>query len=537
MYTQSNALTRVSWLAATIAAVAFTTAGAQTRRTVVEREHQPPRSLMQEEGNPVGIETFAVERCLDCSEGSLRVVILRSRVTGDVSHYRAGTDPEFNGASWLPYTPEARFALRGRGGSHTVYFQVRGKSLRAEPGTLVERAAPAKQSSGNERPASSTIKNQRPAGDPGYVLSKTVSAFYAIERRITVASIGDSYAAGEGSPDRIGSPTANGAWLSEQCHRSARNGRAVAIAKLTELYGPSTAAGTEFLFKDVACSGATINTGLLGPYAGVPHGGRIHPAVPAQLDQVEAWLAENDIEQLDVLLIGIGGNDVGFSFLISRCVSPIPLTTRCDRSEEVRYTLENGDLGHRTELIGFDLLGEAFDRLAERIERIGPRHVMITEIPDPTRDENGRFCGCGGDGGCFDDGFVIRPEHLRWGNIIPIETQRLPALLPDLGASTAMLHLEEAAWVYTNVLTRLNQTFASVARRHGWIYVGGLMSDTREHGLCAPADERWFNTFHDAWVRQGDLFGSIHPNEKGYQALGTRIVERMVETLELDGGR
>jgi hypothetical protein len=65
-------------------------------------------------------------------------------------------------------------------------------------------------------------------------------------------------------------------WQSEQCHRSALAGPARparAIEQADER--------TSVTFLHLACSGATINDGLLGSYAGIEPGARLPPQVTA----------------------------------------------------------------------------------------------------------------------------------------------------------------------------------------------------------------------------------------------------------------
>ncbi|MCZ7588078.1 MAG: hypothetical protein M5U27_04295 [Gaiella sp.] len=101
-----------------------------------------------------------------------------------------------------------------------------------------------------------------------------------------IASIGDSYAAGEGTMVRNGDFDANGvlraggseeAWggftelgasfagnlRADLCHRSRHAGAAVAARTLQDRYP-----GIRIVFRSFACSGATIPKGLLGPYVG-----------------------------------------------------------------------------------------------------------------------------------------------------------------------------------------------------------------------------------------------------------------------------
>lgn len=107
-------------------------------------------------------------------------------------------------------------------------------------------------------------------------------------------ALGDSYTAGPGiifqQPDPVG------------CHRSDHN------------YPHLVARARGSALRDVSCSGA--DTGDLfspQPVFGGPN--------PPQLQAVDA--------EVDVVTLQIGGNDIGFSEILERCGSPLPLGTPC----------------------------------------------------------------------------------------------------------------------------------------------------------------------------------------------------------------
>jgi hypothetical protein len=92
-----------------------------------------------------------------------------------------------------------------------------------------------------------------------------------------VVSIGDSVASGEGNPDATPHT-----WLEPRCHRSLRSGAALA-ARAVEL-GDRHSVVT---FVPLACSGATIEEGLLNPYDGIEKDASKGP-LPPQVDQLLA---------------------------------------------------------------------------------------------------------------------------------------------------------------------------------------------------------------------------------------------------------
>jgi len=77
---------------------------------------------------------------------------------------------------------------------------------------------------------------------------------FSIGKTYRVALMGDSFAAGEGSPNVSGQR-----WNSNPCHRSNENGRSAAMRRLqTNIAGSLGIARNQLQFIDVACSGATV---------------------------------------------------------------------------------------------------------------------------------------------------------------------------------------------------------------------------------------------------------------------------------------
>ena len=118
-----------------------------------------------------------------------------------------------------------------------------------------------------------------------------------------IVSVGDSVASGEGNPASSGRR-----WLRPaRCHRAEVSGQRIAAA---ELIGANPDSGLRFI--SYACSGATIDHGLLGAFR--PR--RFEPAEPPQLDRVDDLTPRGSI---DALMISIGANDIGFSKIFTFC--------------------------------------------------------------------------------------------------------------------------------------------------------------------------------------------------------------------------
>jgi lysophospholipase L1-like esterase len=104
--------------------------------------------------------------------------------------------------------------------------------------------------------------------------------------------LGDSTAAGLGNP-----PLAHPTTLDSACHRS------------VDAYAADLAAVNNWNVLNLACSGATIQAGILGPQ----HLGRV--TAPAQLAQARK------ATHASVVIVSIGANDVGWSGLVRLCAA------------------------------------------------------------------------------------------------------------------------------------------------------------------------------------------------------------------------
>jgi hypothetical protein len=122
--------------------------------------------------------------------------------------------------------------------------------------------------------------------------------------------LGDSYASGDGNPRNID------AWLSDPngefdpyyddvaCKRSVHAGPVQAALALE-----SSSKKSSVTVIDVSCSGATILTGVLGPF---PFAGQ----ETSQIEQVQAIIGNRPI---DIVALSAGGNDIGFTSILSTC--------------------------------------------------------------------------------------------------------------------------------------------------------------------------------------------------------------------------
>jgi lysophospholipase L1-like esterase len=309
-------------------------------------------------------------------------------------------------------------------------------------------------------------------------------------RDLLVVTIGDSVSSGEGNPD--GPSLVDPRWLERRCHRSMRSGAAQSALALEA--GSPRSAVTLFA---LGCSGATVPTGLLGPYAGVEPSRR-RGDLPPQLDELDALQARRPV---DAVLVSVGANDVHFGPIARFCIS----VSRCETRR-----FDPGAPGHQAApgtpaadaviAAALSELPARYDALAARLRAAGiaPERVVIVEYFDPTHDEHGETCRAA-----------------------------LPGITQD-----------EAAWASDAIVTPLNTQVRLAALRHGWHLVSGVQDAFLAHGICARGQARWVRRIEESLGRGSGLSGPLHPNGLGHLATAALISPALAATVgeETTGG-
>jgi F5/8 type C domain/GDSL-like Lipase/Acylhydrolase family len=354
---------------------------------------------------------------------------------------------------------------------------------------------------------------------------------------LLVVAIGDSYGAGEGAPDFAKTDTSDAQWQSKRCHRSVRSAASKAAVAL-EREDPKTSV----TFISFACSGATIASfgyykpglfnGLnlfnysIGDFLGInpydlgdplrPVGSGItgiyrgiepvrddfdtHYYLPSQIDQARNAIripGTNNYRPIDALIMSAGGNDMGFSKIATVCV----LHTKC-YNHPVRNRFA-GQYGQPDEVTlserfmqDWGAMPSIFDYLQSNLHALNPKHTFIVEYPDSTTDSNG-----------------VRCQRI------------LNDVLPSFGVFE--LTQVEVDWVSSQVVPRMNEALTNAAFKHGWTFVDGVTAAYHQHGYCASDANRYINNTEDSSNKQGglsfDTTGTLHPNDRGYQAIADRI--------------
>ncbi len=202
-------------------------------------------------------------------------------------------------------------------------------------------------------------------------------------RDLLVVGLGDSYASGEGNPDSS-SPVR---WQDRRCHRSARSFEALTAARLEAATEKSSVT-----FVSLACSGASIPTGMLGGYAGIePSGGGM---LPPQVAAMQALIGRRTPT---AVLVSIGINDLGFGSIARFCfddgVDQAAAATIDCWSKPFPKAASPATLQASVRALAA-LLPARYAQLAAGLQQAGipTSRVYVTEYPSATRDAQGNTC-------------------------------------------------------------------------------------------------------------------------------------------------
>lgn len=313
-----------------------------------------------------------------------------------------------------------------------------------------------------------------------------------------VVSIGDSVASGEGNPEYPGA-FGPSRWQSSRCHRSsiASPARAALALEASDPYTSTT-------FVHLACSGARVGSGLLGPYMGIDPPREAAP-LPPQIEELERI---DRAREVDAVLLSVGANDVYFGPLVAFCIHHRNCTERpFDPQDPGEVEPGERPLAQVVEA-ALARLPAKYAALAERLATVvAPSRTLIVDYFDPTRDEAGAFCR--------NIGF------------------------PDPLFGTGQIDRREAEWASTELLGPLNREVGAAARAAGWTEVTGVAEAFRSHGYCA--EEPWVRRLVESVVSQkGNRFfsrvaGVLHPNADGHRETALLLGSALQRALGGEG--
>ncbi|MBI3674924.1 MAG: hypothetical protein HY245_16200, partial [Rhizobiales bacterium] len=333
----------------------------------------------------------------------------------------------------------------------------------------------------------------------------------AAARDILIVGLGDSFASGEGNPDRpvafgdvrryrnlypLRQPndiTGSAQWTDRLCHRSLY-GQQLRAALQLAIENPRIA----ITFLDYACSGAGVDAGLLGPQtyvervseADVSSRPMAHPLSGGNRDSQifrvlkelcadkpeqsgDQWLCprNNFRRTIDFVFLSVGGNDIGFSNVVAWA------TLRDGVSASIASffgaTVSADEFARRMR----DVLPGAYARLAKALEvalpvysaadRVfDPSRVILTAYPDLVTDENGAICQAA-DGQAPEDTYPANQSLDMFNGWLAARANRLAAVRAQFGL--------------------LYKEMRDLAGDHGWTFAGHIYADKmfEGHGFCA----------------------------------------------------
>ncbi len=349
-------------------------------------------------------------------------------------------------------------------------------------------------------------------------------AVKAAVSNILMVALGDSYASGEGNPRNVESWLTEGGllsrftpyWDDDPCNRSTRGAPAQAALALEQ-----SSPKTSVTLVDVACSGATVAAGVLGPFAAVGQS-------KSQIEQVRQIIGDR---QIDLVTLSVGGNDVGFASVLTACASdancPIGAPPRgiltgyptLQAGVQARtaqlpaaYARIAGCLGGASCSVTGPGAGSAPLRMAPGAQ------ILPTLYPDITRAPNGAPC----------DYLTIRAANMAWA--------RDTTLVPTPAATYDYLTTSRTPVTFPLASGTLNQQIAATTTL-GWTPVTGSWSasgDSAEgHGICA-GDRAWA---FGLTALNGMSSASFHPNPVGQFVIATALAGAMKPAVSLSTAR
>lgn len=326
-------------------------------------------------------------------------------------------------------------------------------------------------------------------------------------RNILIVAMGDSYASGEGNPRNVDAWLREGApfrpyWDDDPCNRSVLGAPSRAALELEE-----SSRVTSVTLVNVTCSGATVARGILGAQVG-------NGQTSSQLEQAAQII---DGHEADVVLLSIGGNDVGFTSVLQACA----LSNNCPLSKPPAGvlgsypTVQSGvqartgqlpaDLDRIAACLGTESCTLKDGRVTAGLPMAPGARVLPTLYPDITRAADGQACSY----------LTLTRSDFAWA--------RSTMLLPDPPRPYPYLTTSGATVPLPMDSGSLNEVLAATFRLSGWQPVLGTWQASGDsptgHGVCAGGD---------AWVfgvttLAGFSSASFHPNPRGQEAMGRAI--------------
>ncbi len=336
-------------------------------------------------------------------------------------------------------------------------------------------------------------------------------SLHAAVRDLLIVGMGDSFASGEGNPDRAvtfssdqryhnlyparakSDITGNGQWIDRLCHRSLY-GHQLRAALQIAIEHPQAAV----TFLGYSCSGASIEEGILGPQEYVESvsrdaGQRSFLRGGSKDAQIRWLLRELCLEKpeqegdfwtcpkgqyrrsVDYLFLSIGGNDIGFSNVVAWAT--LRKSTSATLAKFFGATVAPRQFAQNMH----DILPNAYARLAKALEVAVPLHsgdpvfdasrVVLTSYPDLLVDETGGVCQAGEGNEDEEDRYPANQSMDAFSSWLATTTGRLNSVHEQLN--------------------NLHQRMKELAGDQGWTFAERVYEDKvfARHGFCAQSSK------------------------------------------------
>jgi len=412
-----------------------------------------------------GIDAYVVPRLHEV-EVSLRTLAEDVNLTGHICHWHVGTDVEQEGPCETPIKVMVPYP----------------------DGTTIAVNAD------NERPISIDIA----------------------VHDLLIVGLGDSFASGEGNPDvpikldgqrrsqnlypirAKDGAQGSALWLDRLCHRSLYSYQLRAAMQIA-IEHPQTSV----TFLGHSCSGASVEKGLIGPQSYVEFKSDdaasaspvVQPVYGNKNDGEFAWLLHelclvdpvkdqglwtcpgNQFRRpVDYVFLSVGGNDIGFSGLVSWATLRAGTLTKLASWAGVTVSPNQFQANLENNLSG------AYQRLARQFEKavplptgnlaFDPSRIVLSAYPDILADEKGETCrGMAADVQSEDE-LPANQSLDRYSNWLVIQQDKIDA---------AHAQLES-----------LYKRMKGLAESNGWTFAGRAHTGKpfRGHGFCAQEPGR-----------------------------------------------
>jgi lysophospholipase L1-like esterase len=329
---------------------------------------------------------------------------------------------------------------------------------------------------------------------------------------LLIASLGDSFASGEGNPDepvafddkrrfrnfyparKQNNQGGSASWTDRLCHRSLY-GQHLRAALQIAIENPKAS----ITFLDYSCSGASIEAGILGPQEYVervsdadPNAGIVaRPITGGNRDFAHLFMLRDLCavkpnysrglwrckggqyrRSLDFLFLSVGGNDLGFASMVAWAT--LRDSTSADIAKFFGATVSANQFASRMKKD----LPEAYGKLAKALEetvplysaadrQFDPGRIILTGYPQLVNDENGSLCKASDGSDAAADQFVANQSLDLFSSWLEVRQSRLKAVTAQFSA--------------------LHRRMKELALDHGWTFAGRAFGDGMfdRHGFCA----------------------------------------------------